>query len=75
MVQPLDDVDLAGFGRDHDDRRCGAGRVGAQLGQNLVAVLVGQHDVQNDEVGPPAAQRRPEAGRVLAARGLVPVGL
>ena len=75
VVQPLDDVDLAGFGRDHDDRRCGAGRVGAQLGQNLVAVLVGQHDVQNDEVGPPAAQRRPEAGRVLAARGLVPVGL
>ena len=75
MVQPLDDVDLAGFGRDHDDRRCGAGRVGAQLGQNLVAVLVGQHDVQNDEVGPPAAQRRPEAGCVLAARGLVPVGL
>ena len=75
VVQPLDDVDLAGFGRDHDDRRCGAGRVGAQLGQNLVAVLVGQHDVQNDEVGPPAAQRRPKAGRVLAARGLVPVGL
>ena len=75
VVQPLDDVDLAGFGRDHDDRRCGAGRVGAQLSQNLVAVLVGQHDVQNDEVGPPAAQRRPEAGRVLVARGLVPVGL
>ena len=41
VVQPLDDVDLAGFGRDHDDWRCGAGRVGAQLGQNLVAVLVG----------------------------------
>ena len=75
VVQPLDDVDLAGLGRDHNDRDGRRGGVGAELGQNLVAVLVRQHDVQNDQLGPGIAQCSPKAGRVLAAPGFVAVGI
>ena len=75
VVQPLDDVDLAGFGRDHNDRQRAGSRVVPQLGQDLIAVLVRQHHVQNDQLGPGLVQRRPKAGAVLAAGGLVTVGL
>ena len=75
VVQPLDNINFAGLGRDHNDRQVCAGGVGAQLVQDLVAVLIGQHHIQNDQLGPGLAHGSPEAGGVLAAAGVIAVGL
>ncbi len=62
------------FGRDHNDRQVCAGGVGAQLAQDLVAVLIGQHHIQNDQL-PGLAHGSPEAGGVLSAACVIAVGL
>ena len=75
VVQTLDDINFAGLGCDHNDRQVCAGGVGAQLVQDLVAVLIGQHHIQNDQLGPGLAHGGPEAGGVLAAACVIAVGL
>ena len=62
-LEAEDDVDLGVPGRDHDDRH----RLeGAHLLADLDAGLVGQHDVEQDEVGVDPVE---EAQRLVAVAG------
>ena len=75
VVQPFYHINLAGFGCDHDDWY-GAGRGGLpQAAQNLVAVLIGQHNVQNHQVGRGLPHGSPEGSPVLKPADGVLVGL
>ena len=47
-LQPQHDVDGVGLGGKHDDRHAG---LGTDLSADFDAVLPGQHEVQQDEVG------------------------
>jgi hypothetical protein len=50
-LQPLDLVVLAGARREHDDGHFARARLGAQLARERRARAVGQHPVEEDQVG------------------------
>ncbi len=75
MVKPAHHVDLAGLGRHHDDGNGAGGRILPQAGQNGIAVLVGQHDIQDHQLGQTLVHGMPEALAVGKALDLKIVGL
>ena len=74
-VQPAHGVQLAGFGRDHDDGQPVQGRGVAQLFQDGEPILAGQHHVQDHKLRGFGAHGLPERFRTGKAGHFITVGL
>jgi hypothetical protein len=61
-----DPVDLLAEGGEHDDRNV---RARAQRSANLEAALMGEHEIEHDEVEPPALERAPRFLPIGNSRG------
>ena len=69
-LQTDDLVIFTALGGEHDHRRAAGGGTLPQLAQHLQAVLFGQHDIQQDQLGSLPGQHLPEGRGSVKARGL-----
>ena len=69
-IEPADALVFRALGRGHDDGDIGKLAVRAHPAQQFQSVHAREHHVEHDKLGPPRAQRLPEARPVLKALGL-----
>jgi hypothetical protein len=69
--EALHDVGGVGAGGQHDDRHT---RLGAHAGADLDAVHAGEHEVEEDEIGPFAAPRIDRLRAVCTEHGVESLG-